>query len=457
MNKLYSLSYAAHQGLTLRFLVLITQISWAMSARNNQIIDDSARLGVWNKTLQKSIHNCSDFHGKNTSTYFYYWPEGDFKYCCQGYLDPNQTTYSRLKDYRYSMYGPALFTARYYDLGLIDQCFPFWKCGNLYTKYQNEITFSTSCEYRDLIGLNTYRFWVLVVLKYGILASALPLCVFLELVACAAIAVRHLSLRSRQGQKLTFSKIRKEWFETVWKDLIFLDWLHLGLMCIIGNGLVEAVGRQNPFKWESKLFYRFSKLYFVMVVVLWLASLSHQFAQWIAVEKKLENDRSSGQAHADIEVARNAVNADDPVTELKELLQLGLDWKWQPIVAQAAILFCIGAFLTYTTDHEFAATIVGFMVQAASPWSSLYSLRVGLVTLPYIIKKLANVTRLREVLPLLWCSSGEASETELTAQKVDADLHRLGTAPDMNSDNGENGFLEGFNHRSDSHQFVRLP
>jgi len=226
-----------------------------------------------------------------------------------------------------------------------------------------------------------------------------------------------------------WSKICKEYLKdgAIWKNLS-MDWVHLLLLSITGNALLEAVGRQEPYSWQSKLCYRFSKLYIAMSVILWFASLSHQFAMWIAVEKRLthnlvllklgQEEKTKEQVASGTPVSTTPAKKKykDPLKKLKKILDLNLDWQWQPIITQVAILFCLWAFLTFVNGDETSGTILGFLLQAASPWSLLYSFRVGFKTMPSSSRKRpGSIDKLR----LVYCKCGcGKSQSEIEKQEV---------------------------------------
>jgi uncharacterized membrane protein (DUF106 family) len=381
--------------------------------------------GVWNETEQRSVKHCSEFHPANASEYFFDWPEDNpnFHYCCE-FQSPNleSTTdylkkYQNLTDYTYTEYGYSLGVGLYWDLGLIDQSFPFWRHRGLYQKYQNTTIFEAVCEYQDVIKLFQSRFNRKVICRYGLLQTALPaialleLCVFLIILGellymkCNRYDDNHLKKTNELRMKEAW-KIFKGWFGEIYKTML-MDWLHICLLSFVGNGLLDAVGRADPFLWTSKLFYDYTHVYLGLLIVLCISSALQQVAEWIAVDKKEHPD---GKGHANLtneefqaaqsqhveEFLRLIKEKNDPTKELKDLLQLTPDWKWQPIAAQSAILFCLWGYLTYIVTDDTASTVLGFVVQAASPWSGLYALRVTFITVPFIIKKASNVEKLHE-------------------------------------------------------------
>ncbi|KAG0592896.1 hypothetical protein KC19_1G288600 [Ceratodon purpureus] len=303
--------------------------------------------------------------------------------------------------------------------------------------------------------------------------TALPLIGFLQLSVLLVIALEVVYRRYRHSKdmkklEMSSQKLRvmaERWMNGSWKNT-WMDWVHLCLLSIIGNGLIEAVGRTDPYSWQAKTFQRYSIVYLALSVILWVSSFLHQVTHWIAVDKKeskkwnkatsvstepepasvedgaapeaptLQHSDPASETSVQIDqktesntsrapnisseretfdpasVARlrkllgpvlglekNNARKKDPVAQLRKLLELGPDWKWQPIAAQTAILFCLWAFLTYPTDENdnLGSTLLGFLVQAASPWSGLYAGRVLFLTLPFLLKKIFNVHHIRHL------------------------------------------------------------
>lgn len=139
---------------------------------------------------------------------------------------------------------------------------------------------------------------------------------------------------------------------------------------------------------SSGLFYDYTRVQHGLLVDLCCSSDLQQLAQWIAVDKKEtwifeERDVDKEKGHADgenkeFQIASRQSHQDvktclccnkdvnDTIKELRKLLRLNSDWKWQPIAAQSAILFCLWGYLTYIVTENTASTVLGFVVQAAS-------------------------------------------------------------------------------------------
>ena len=376
-------------------------LGWVMSARNTTIVlntqfDNTLGFrGVWNETMRSANH-CSNFHLANASEFFFYWPEDnpDFQYCCE-FVTPNlmNTTdylkdYQNLSDYRYSEHGDYVSIGVYYDLGLIDKSFPFWSHKGLYKKYLALPIFGANCEWQDVINLFQSRFRNKVILKYGLLETALPAIALLELCVFLIILGELLYMKDHRYREHFNKEIKpwrdeawiifKRWFDGTYK-IILMDWLHICLLSFVGNGLLDAVGRANPYLWTSKLFYNYTTVYLGLLVVLCISSVLQQVAHWIALDKtetlryeKHVADEEKG--HADVankefQVAQSQLvekwlygskEKNDATEELRKLLRLNPDWKWQPIGAQSAILFCLWGYLTYIVTEGTASTVLGY-------------------------------------------------------------------------------------------------
>lgn len=384
----------------LMFVIFTTHFEWATSKRD-ETITVYPLANPWDKARLKAQGRCLNFHWENQSIYYYYWPEDDpdahFEYCCA--LDGEQ---GNLERYTYGTYGQRLQLRYYYDLGLIDQCLPYWNCYHLFQTYFQTNLYRIYCEVTDLRNLYKRRFVVRTVLKHGLLQSAIPLIACLEILVIFFVALYWcVWRRPANGSRSIVKDASRAWFRHIRKTLL-MDWTHLYLLAIIGNGLVEAVGRQTAYTSQSKSFYNYARLYVVLSILVWYSSVLQQVAYAIADidlyhEAAAHEANGSSQATAEPNPAPSATlpplsipRHPPAISALEKILGLNDDWKWQPIAAQAGILFCLWGFLTYSSakdDESTVGAVFGVVVSAACPWSGLYASKVIVRAFPWLLRR----------------------------------------------------------------------
>lgn len=182
----------------------------------------------------------------------------------------------------------------------MDQCLPFWKCQETYLKLIFDTrVYWTYCERTDLTKLYRNRFWKLTLWKYSFVQTILPWIPFLEVVVSSmAIAIFPFTMTWRLAPENPAKLSRwkylvptsKIWLASIWKRLL-MDWGHLYLLAILGNGLMEAMRRQSLYSIQSKVFFDYSVLYLILFLMLSIASALQQLAYWIgcATEWELVN------------------------------------------------------------------------------------------------------------------------------------------------------------------------
>jgi len=206
------------------------------------------------------------------------------------------------------------------------------------------------------------------------------------------------------------------WFRRIRKTLL-TDWMHLCLLAIIGNGLIEAMGRQSPDSSQTKAFFNYAQLYAVLLILVWCSSVMQQVAYAIAEIQDLYNEAAAQEADRQSQ-ATTVPNTAPPetlpplsqseISTLETTLGLNDDWKWQPIAAQAGILFCLWGFLTYSSckvDDSTIGAVFGIIVSAACPWSGLYASKVIVRAFPWVLKRVyRNLPKRRRNYRGLWRS-----------------------------------------------------
>jgi hypothetical protein len=196
----------------------------------------------------------------------------------------------------------------------------------------------------------------------------------------------------------------KAWFKAMHKT-IFIVWVHLCLLAIIGNGLIEAIGRQDPYSSQSKSYFNYGGLYVWLTVLVWLASLLQQLSYWIAVIENSEVQTKINSQPAlgiDLQQDQTIRLHSSVLKELERKIGLNADWKWQPIAAQSGILFCLWGFLTYIDDeNSVSGGFFGIIVQAAGPWSGLYAVKIIFNTLSFLLKRIYNCLKTYHCSPIV--------------------------------------------------------
>ncbi|KAG0605978.1 hypothetical protein M758_9G103500 [Ceratodon purpureus] len=285
-----------------------------LSERNDTNVinnSDSRGLPLWNETCEKIEGNCTRFHSDiDLGTLFFYWPEDSplFHHCCTPYGSSARDNKSL--EYKYSPNGEELQYAVYRDVGYLDQCLPFWKCQKTYLKIFETMIFKIYCEKTDLTRLYRNRFWTMIVWKYSLLQTVLPWIPILEFtVLSIAVAMFPWTWRLAGGNlpsetlnptRKNFTDTSKIWIFSIWRRLL-MDWGHLYLLAMIGNGLMEAMRRQSLYSIQSKVFFDFSMLYLILFIILSAASAMQQLAYWIGSARMLVTEQSKLGAKDDIQ------------------------------------------------------------------------------------------------------------------------------------------------------------
>ncbi|KAG0606163.1 hypothetical protein M758_9G118800 [Ceratodon purpureus] len=386
---------------TFMFIILTTHFRWVASERDETLtwFQDER---PWNKSLYKVKRECLDFHAPNAPSLYYYWPEADplFDHCCGLFLLGSKEKPPKdilvANNFTYGVYGPQLIYFKYNDLGLVDSCLPFWKCGRFFDRIEQTHTYYLFCEFHDLEGLYSRRFWNGTVFKYGLLQSALPYILSLEILVLLSASLYCLCRRQVFRSMSVIKVLGRTWFEAVNKTVLIV-WVHLCLLVIIGNGLTEAMGHQYIYDPASKSFYNYAQLYIVLSVLLWYSSFLQQLSYWIALVEDYEKlpvaDKSTHPRSDALSLERRQTPSQS-LEKLEKRIGLTADWKWQPIAAQVGILFCLWGFLTYIDDNNLMASgFFGIVVQAAAPWSGLYASKIIIHTFPFLTRSIFNTMK----------------------------------------------------------------
>ncbi|CAM6070072.1 unnamed protein product [Sphagnum tenellum] len=374
-------------------------------------------IGVWNY----SISNCSAFRNDTVKLFFRVWPEtlhDGFTYCCQ-----DGTTNLSLSNFTYGPTQGALDPRPYFDLGAVSRFKNYWRAWTFWKVPRKDIYYPLHCDYTDLHSLYVSRFWrhtVPLGVETGIL-----LCVILQ---ALVLIVWFCNLKSEERKMLWDGSFRhekrqrlEEWFwRSGWADFI-TDLVHLMLLAVIGDCMMEALGHSNLHMWRASIMYNAGAVYSYLTLFAMVSSFLRQLAmcsdktntsedaqeseasddnnreshnlqngeQSGAVEHNNDIPQSIGASNnhateADVEDSNSRYEKkqrriklearawDDTVKGLKDVTD---DWRWQRVFGQVAVVVLMGTYLALVDDDtgssmDNLAGIVLAAVVAASIWSA---------------------------------------------------------------------------------------
>jgi hypothetical protein len=377
-------------------------------------------IGVWNY----SISNCSAFRNDTVKLFFRVWPEtldDGFTYCCQ-----DGTTNLSLSNFTYGPTQGALDPRPYFDLGAVSRFKNYWKAWTFWKVPRKDIYYPLHCDYTDLHSLYVSRFWrhtVPLGVETGIL-----LCVILQALVLIVLIVWFCNLKSDERKMLWDGWFRhekrqrlEEWFwRSGWADFI-TDLVHLMLLAVIGDCMMEAVGHSNLHMWRASIMYNAGAVYSYLTLFAMVSSFLRQLAMCSDITNtsedaqeseasddnnreshNLQNGEQSGAVEhnndiplfirasnnhateADVEDSNSRYEEnqrriklearawDDAVKGLKDVTD---DWRWQRVFGQVAVVVLMGTYLALVDDDtgssmDNLAGIVLAAVVAASIWSA---------------------------------------------------------------------------------------
>ncbi|CAM6020044.1 unnamed protein product [Sphagnum balticum] len=360
-------------------------------------------IGVWNY----SISNCSAFRKDTVKLFFRVWPEtldGGFTYCCQ-----DGTMNLSLSNFTYGPTQGALDPRPYFDLGAVSQFKNYWKAWNFWKVPRKDIYYPLHCDYTDLHSLYVSRFWrhtVPLGVETGIL-----LCVILQ---ALVLIVWFCSMSDEEWKKLWdgwFGKEKwqrlEEWFwRWGWADFI-TDLVHLMLLAVIGDCMMEAVGHSNLHMWRASIMYNAGAVYSHLTLFAMVSSFLRQLAMCSDITKTPEDTKDPKLLTITTENYTTCKTANNPATtttrqkvdvkdsnsqDEKEQARMNLenrawndakealkevrdDWRWQRVFGQVAVLVLMGTYLALVDDDtgssmDSLAGVVLAAVVAASIWSA---------------------------------------------------------------------------------------
>ncbi|CAM6020041.1 unnamed protein product [Sphagnum balticum] len=375
-------------------------------------------IGVWNY----SISNCSAFRNDTlVRLFFRVWPEtldGGFTYCCQ-----DGTKNLSLSNFTYGSNKGALDPRPYFDLGAVSQFKNYWKAWTFWKVPRKDIYYPLHCDYTDLHSLYVSRFWrhtVPLGVETGIL-----LCVILQ---ALVLIVWFCSMSDEEWKKLCdrwFGEGKwqrlEEWFwSSGWADFI-TDLVHLMLLAVVGDCMMEAVGHSNLHMWRASIMYNAGAVYSYLTAFAMVSSFLRQLARrpdtTNTSEDTQESQASDGnnrESHnLQIDEQSGAVGHDNHIPQsnrapnndavevdledsnsrheeeqkhikllakardeaVKGLKDVTDDWRWQRVFGQVAVVVLMGTYLALVDDDtgssmDTLAGIVLAAVVAASIWSA---------------------------------------------------------------------------------------
>ncbi|CAK9858716.1 unnamed protein product [Sphagnum jensenii] len=375
-------------------------------------------IGVWNY----SISNCSAFRNDTVMSFFKVWPEtldDGFTYCCQ-----DGTTNLSLSNFTYGPTQGALDPRPYFDLGAVSRFKNYWKAWTFWKVPREEIYYPLHCDYTDLHSLYVSRFWRHTV-PLGV-ETGIVLCVILQALVLIVLIVWFCIKKSEERKMLWDGWFRheklqrlEEWFwRSGWADFI-TDLVHLMLLAVIGDCMMEALGHSNLHMWRASIMYNAGAVYSYLTLFAMVSSFLRQLAMCSDITNtsedaqdasddnnreshNLQNGEQSGAVEhnndipqsigasnnhatvADVEDSNSRYEKkqrriklearawDDALKGLKDVTD---DWRWQRVFGQVAVVVLMGTYLSLVDDDtgssmDSLAGIVLAAVVAASIWSA---------------------------------------------------------------------------------------
>ena len=181
--------------------------------------------------------------------------------------------------------------------------------------------------------------------------------------------------RSRRGFKHLCGLLWKEYKKVVfledkWISDVISDWVHLGILVMVGVCMMEAVGHSDPFKWRSMIMYNVAVSYTYYTCFAMISSFVHQCAYY---QKPHVPELTRSMAF------KRLASATTDESSSKSLMQLSEDWRWQRVFGQLGVLVLMSSYLLFVDDDQggamdsFASIVLGAVVVACI-WSNGVSL-----------------------------------------------------------------------------------
>ena len=161
-----------------------------------------------------------------------------------------------------------------------------------------------------------------------------------------------------------------------WISDVTSDWMHLGLLVMVGFCMMEAVGHSDRFGWRSMLMYNVAVSYTYFTCIAMISSFLHQCAYY---HNSLGLKAFTGPAVSDDSMRLSNAKAATQESTSTSLVQLSEDWRWQRVFGQLGVLVLMSCYLVFVDDDtgtamDSLASIVLGAVVVACIWSTGVSL-----------------------------------------------------------------------------------
>jgi hypothetical protein len=165
-------------------------------------------------------------------------------------------------------------------------------------------------------------------------------------------------------------KMIKGWFFTLkWGDFSS-DWIHLGLLVLVGYCMIEAIGHSDLHRWRPTVMYNAGVIYTYLTLFAIISSVLRQCAYcWLPTEPDEHLDHHPAETLKDHHIWRSLNDISD-------------DWRWQRVFGQLGVLILMGTYLSFVDDDSGAgmdnmASILLAAVVVACIWSAGVTAVVG--------------------------------------------------------------------------------
>lgn len=195
--------------------------------------------------------------------------------------------------------------------------------------------------------------------------------------------------RSQRGVINVCGHLWKEYKKVVfledkWISDVISDWVHLGILVMVGFCMMEAVGHSDRFGWRSMIMYNAAVSYTYYTCFAMISSFLHQCAYY---HKPHDPELTRSMAF------RRLAATDESAS--KSLVQLSEDWRWQRVFGQLGVLVLMGSYLLFVDDDtgsamdSFASIVLGAVVVACI-WSNGVSLIISVRSIRSILEDLIS-------------------------------------------------------------------
>jgi hypothetical protein len=192
-----------------------------------------------------------------------------------------------------------------------------------------------------------------------------------------------------RGYKEVCGRLWKEYRKGVflkdkWISDVISDWMHLGLLVMVGFCMMEAVGHSDRFGWRSMLMYNVAVSYTYFTCIAMISSFLHQCAVYhnsLGLKSPISMAFTGSATSGDSMRLLDAKAATEESTSTS-LVQLSEDWRWQRVFGQLGVLVLMGSYLLFVDDDsgsamDSLASIVLGAVVVACIWSNGVSLIIS--------------------------------------------------------------------------------